>query len=103
MGEKKVIFIAGVTNVPNYWKPFEQAEEDLEGVGFVPLSPSRMPHGLSDKKARQLYMAMLQTADAVLFLPGWNLSTYCQVEMSVCKYIGKPFATSIEELKEVTK
>lgn len=103
MAEKKVVFIAGVTNVPYYWKPFETAEDDLSAEGFIPLSPSRLPYNLIDTKARQLYMAMLQTADAVLFLPGWHFSTYCQIEMSFCKYIGKPFATSIEELKEVTK
>ena len=101
MEEKKVVFIAGVTNVPYYWKPFEQAEDDLRAEGFIPLSPSRLPHGLSDTRARQLYMTLMQSADAVLFLPGWHFSTYCQVEMSVCKYTGKPFATSIEELKEV--
>lgn len=101
MTEKKVVFITGpMRGVPNYWLAFEKAEDDLSAEGFIPLSPSRLPHDLSDEKARELYTAMMKTADAVLFLPGWDKSVVGQVEMGYCKYIRKPAASSIEKLKE---
>lgn len=102
MDEKKVVYIVGrIKGVPKYWEAFEQAEDDITAAGFIPLSPSRLPWDMSETKMRQLQQAMMQTADAVLFLPEWNKSTIGQVEMCLCKYLGKPYATSIEDLKEV--
>jgi hypothetical protein len=102
MEEKKVIYIVGnIKGADRYWEAYEKAEDDLTAEGFIPLSPSRLPYNLSDAKMHQLQQAMMQTADAVLFLPEWNKSTIGQVEMCFCKYLGKPYTTSIEELKEV--
>jgi hypothetical protein len=102
MGEKKVVYIVGrIKGVEKYWEAFEKAEDDLTAEGFIPLSPARLPWNMSEQKTRQLQQAMMNTADAVLFLPGWNQSAIGQVEMCFCKYLGKPHAKSIEELKEV--
>lgn len=102
MDEKKVIYIVGrIKGVEKYWEAYEKAEDELTAAGFIPLSPSRLPYNLSDAKMHQLQQAMMQTADAVLLLPGWDKGVIGQVEMCLCKYLGKPYATSIEDLKEV--
>lgn len=44
---KKVIYIAGpITGVPCYWEAFEDAEDELIALGYIPLSPAHMPSGL---------------------------------------------------------
>lgn len=102
MGEKKVVYIAGpIKGVPKYWEAFEEAEEELTAAGYIPLSPSRLPHNLSDGKAMQLCVSMINVADAVYFIPGWSRSVGAQMEMGYCKYINKPHFTKLEELKEV--
>ena len=75
---KKVIYIAGpITGVPRYWEAFETAE-----------------------KAMRICLAMIDAADAVLFLPGSSRSRGASLEHRYCEYTGKPWARSIKELKE---
>lgn len=101
MGEKKVVYIAGrISGVPEYWKPFEQAEDEITAQGCIVLTPTRLPWNLSNDKAMKICLAMIEQADVVYFLPGWNLSVGANVEMAYCKYTGKATVTSLEELKE---
>lgn len=102
--ERKVIYIAGpITGVEKYWEPFEEAEDELEASGYIPLSPSRLPQGMSNEQYMRICLAMIDTADAALFLPGWMHSDGAVMERRYCRYIGKPNATTIERLKEVMK
>lgn len=72
---KKVIYIAGpITGVPRYWEAFETAEDELTAAGYLPLSPARMPDGMENEKAMRICLAMIDAADAVLFLPGSSRS-----------------------------
>lgn len=102
MGEKKVIYIAGpISGVPKYWETFEKAEDELEAEGFAPLSPTRLNPAIGDAKAMRLCMEMINTSDAVLFLPGWSASVGAKLELEYTRYINKPHAYSVAELKEV--
>ena len=102
MANKKVIYIAGpITGVANYWEAFEAAEDELSAKGYTPLSPSRLPQDLSNETAMLICMAMINAADAVLFLPGWARSVGAQLELAYCKYTNTPTAKSVEELQEV--
>ena len=102
MGQKKVIYIAGrITGVKNYWKPFEEADDELTSMGYTVLTPTRLPWDLGNEKAMKICLAMIDQADAVYFLPGWNQSVGANLEMLYCKYIGKPAVTTYEELEEV--
>ena len=102
MENKKVIYIAGpITGVPNYWEAFEKAEDEIQAAGYIPLTPSRLPWNLSNAKAMPICLAMIDVADAVLFLPGWEKSLGAQTERSYCHYIGKPVAFDVEKLEEV--
>lgn len=89
MEEKKVVFIIGRLDVPKYWEIFEKVEDDLTAEGFVPLSPSRLPHNLPEEKRTELLFSMINVADAVLLTPGWRLSVLTQVLLTYAKATGK--------------
>lgn len=90
---KKVIYIAGpITGVKNYWEDFEQAEDDLTAAGYIPLSPSRLPEGMTNAQYMRVCLALIDSADAVLFLHGFDRSEGAQLELQYCKYTGKPCA-----------
>ena len=77
---KKVIYIAGpITGVPRYWEAFEDAED------------------------MRICLAMIDAADAVLFLPGSSRSRGAALEHRYCEYTGKPWARGINELEEALK
>lgn len=100
--KKKVVYISGpITGVEKYWEAFEKAEDDLIAAGFIPLSPAHLPAGLSEKQYMLIDIAMITSADAVLFLPGWRTSQGALLEFTYCRYTDKPIAESIGELKEV--
>ena len=93
MERKKVIYIAGpITGVKNYWEAFEQAEEDLQGLGYIPLSPAHLPEGMTNEQYARIDFALIDSADAVLFLPGSDRSEGARLEREYCKYTGKPVA-----------
>lgn len=88
---KKVVYISGpITGVNNYWEAFEQAEEDLIALGYIPLSPAHLPSGMTSARYMRIDFAMIDSADAVLFLPGFSDSTGAQLEHEYCEYIDKP-------------
>lgn len=88
---KKVIFVSGpITGVKNYWEAFEQAEEMLEGLGYIALTPSRLPQGLTNAQYTRICMAMIDSADAVVFLPKWKDSDGARLEREYCEYTFKP-------------
>jgi len=102
MERKKVVYIAGpITGVAKYWEPFERAEDEILAKGWVPLSPAHHPVGLTNEAYTRLNMAMIDVADAVLFLRNSTRSKGALLEYQYCKYINKPTAHTIEGLKGV--
>ena len=94
------VFLSGpMSGVPNYWEAFERADNQLTAQGYAVLSPSRLPKGLSSKQYALIYIAMIEAADAVYFLPGWEYSPSAQFERKYCKYINKPAASTLQSLK----
>ena len=92
MGDrKKVVYIAGpITGVDKYWEAFEKAEDDLSALGYIPLSPAHLPEGMTNEQYMRIDTAMLDSADAVMFLPGYKGSLGAMLELHRCIYIDKP-------------
>lgn len=87
----KTVYIAGpITGIKNYWEPFEKAEDVLSGMGFTVLTPTRLPGGMSNAQYMRMCLAMIDAADAVLFLPDFDISAGARLEMAYCNYINKP-------------
>lgn len=99
---KKVIYIAGpITGVANYRDAFECAEAELTALGYVPLSPAHLPEGMAKGQYMRICFAMIDSADAVLLLPGSIRSPGALTEYAYCNYIGKPVALNGDKLEEV--
>lgn len=100
--KKKVIYIAGpITGVTGYKERFERAEEFVKAVGYIPLSPAHQPGGMSNAQYMRMCFAMIDSADEVLFLDGWEQSKGARLEHQYCEYIEKPIIGS-SILKGVT-
>lgn len=88
---KKVVYIAGpITGVENYWESFEEAEERVTGLGYIALTPSRLPKGMDNAQYMRICFAMIDSADAVVFLPNLYQSRGATLEHAYCEYTGKP-------------
>lgn len=102
--KKKVVYISGpITGVPRYWRPFEDAMDDLSSRGFAVLNPASLPEGMTNEQYMRICFAMIDSADGVLFLPGSVHSAGALTELSYVKYTGKPYEVSIDKLVEVLK
>lgn len=95
--KKKVVYISGpITGVERYGEAFEKAEDELEAAGFIPLTPTWLPKGLTNEQYMRIDLAMIDVADAVFFLPGWRESAGALMENTYCVYTGKPHFYYIE-------
>lgn len=98
------VYIAGpITGVEKYWEAFEKAEDELTAKGYIALTPTRLPLGLDNAAYMRIDLAMIDAADAVLFLPGWTGSHGAVVEHAYCTYISKPIVYKVDRIKEVLK
>lgn len=71
-----IIYIAGpITGVEDYEENFAKVERELTKEGHTVLNPAVLPQGLGDLKTyMQICLPMVEIADAVVMLPGWEKS-----------------------------
>lgn len=85
-----VAYISGpITGVENYKEAFNKAKKHLEELGYIVLSPTSNPAGLSNAQYMRIDFAMIDAAHVVYFLPGWQNSRGATLERAYCEYIGK--------------
>lgn len=92
METKKTIYLSGpIAGVAKYWEAFEKVEDQVMGLGHIVLSPSHLPEGMTNEQYMRICFAMIDCADAVLFLPGSEGSDGAMLEYKYCQYTKKPF------------
>ena len=82
-----IIYIAGpMSGKPNHNRGvFNEMAENLELCGHVALNPASLPATLPDAKYLPICMAMIEAADAVFFLKGWQHSEGAKAEYYYAK------------------
>lgn len=85
-----IIYICGpMTGIKDFNRPaFNITAALLEEGGDVVLNPAVLPSGLSQFQHMDICMAMLRSADAILLLKEWELSSGAQAEMALAHKLG---------------
>lgn len=97
-----VFYIAGKMNgLPDYGRShFEEAAERLRAEGYTVLNPAELPVGLSPEKYMPICVAMIEAADALYMLTGWERSPGAHIELRYARYQGKAIVYEAEALPE---
>lgn len=87
----KVVYIAGpMTGLKSANRPaFAEAAETLRSMGYVVLNPAVLPTGMPRERYMPICLAMLEQADIICMLPGWETSGGAQIEYRYAKYQDK--------------
>jgi len=91
-GREDKVYIAGrITGDAEYRLKFDEVASTLRGLHFVVLNPASLPAGMSNADYMRVCLAMIDTADVVVFLPDWQESPGATLERNYCDYIGKRY------------
>lgn len=84
------IYIAGkITGDPDYAEKFNTAAREYENSGYIVLNPAMLPEGMLPSDYMRICLSMIDTADVVAFLPGYETSQGAQLELQYCLYTDK--------------
>lgn len=98
----KSVYLVGPTQGTGYWLTFEKAEDELKAAGYNPLTAVSFSVSQLDKEKRmKIKMALIDVADAILFLPGWQNDYEAELERRYAEFIGKPCVGGIASVKAV--
>lgn len=86
------VYIAGpMTGLPQFNRPasaFIQAAMNLSFEKHVPLNPAILPDGLTEADYMAVGLTMLQRADAIYLLTGWQFSAGARAEHAMALKLG---------------
>lgn len=89
--DPEIVYIAGpMRGLPDLGRAkFNEAEERLRREGWIVLNPARLPVGMPEACYMPICLAMLEQADIICTLDGWQHSQGAQLEMDYAAMQGK--------------
>ena len=90
------IYITGrISGNPHYKAQFKATAAMLQEAGHTVLNPAELPEGMEPGDYMRICFAMIDVADVVAFLPGWQESSGANVEWSYACYCRKRVIGSV--------
>ncbi|EJR6806018.1 DUF4406 domain-containing protein [Salmonella enterica] len=86
------IYVAGpMSGLPNFNRDrFNEAARLVVESGNVPLNPAILPDGLPERDYMAIGIAMLQCADAIHLIEGWEKSKGARAEKALADKLNIP-------------
>ena len=98
------IYIAGpMKGDPNYQIKFNAAESYCTWKGWTVLNPACLPVGLRQDAYMPICLAMVDAADAIVLLDGWQNSQGARIESEYAGYHGKMICHGLETVPTLTE
>lgn len=88
---KEKVFLSGriTGDLRNYKQKFNEVADKLTAEGYIVLNPATLPLGLTYADYARICHAMIEAADTLLLLPGYEHSKGALLEKDYARYIGK--------------
>lgn len=93
-GAGKIVYLSGaISGKENYKKDFASAELFLVQMGYIVLNPAKLDELSNEKLSYEQYMrvcySLVDIADIIFMVSGWQKSKGANAELSYAKSLGK--------------
>lgn len=84
------VFLSGPisSRLSTYKSEFAAWEKLVAFTGDIPINPATLPLGMEQADYMRITLAMLQSADVIMMLPGWEESAGAKLEKAYAEYTG---------------
>ena len=93
MQNGQIVYLSGkITNNENYKKEFASAELFLKQMGYIVINPAELEEvaeGLTYEQYLHICYRLVDIADIIFMVSGWQKSKGANAELSYAKSLGK--------------
>lgn len=90
---QKIVYLSGkITDNKNYKEDFGCAERFLSQMGYIVVNPARLDEvaeGLTYEQYMKICYRLIDIADIIFMVSGWQKSKGANAELSYAKSLGK--------------